>query len=82
MKKPSLTIVRAVYFIVLFVGAAVMLLATVTPYQTACLIAGFLLLIGDVAFYYVFYRCPNCGGFLGRNSSEFCQHCGQRLPWE
>lgn len=27
----------------------------------------------------VFYRCHNCGRFLGRDSVKFCPHCGSEV---
>lgn len=26
-----------------------------------------------------FWRCPHCGGNLGRDVSHYCTHCGHRL---
>ena len=25
------------------------------------------------------WRCPHCGGHLGRDVSQYCTHCGKRL---
>ncbi len=30
---------------------------------------------------WTFYRCPHCGGYLGRSGRRgFCPHCGHKLP--
>lgn len=26
-----------------------------------------------------FYKCPYCGKLLGRNGSDYCQHCGHKI---
>ncbi len=27
----------------------------------------------------IFFRCPSCGGHLGRGLPNYCPHCGEKL---
>ncbi len=40
---------------------------------------GVALLLAAVAFHFIFYRCPFCGGFLDRSTGNYCPHCGKDL---
>ena len=28
-----------------------------------------------------YYRCPDCGYFVGRNTGRYCAGCGKELDW-
>ena len=32
-----------------------------------------------ILFYSLYYRCPHCGKFLGREKVAFCPHCGREV---
>ena len=40
-------------------------------------------LVGYVALFLALWRCPYCGGHLGRIDSggDYCPHCGERLDF-
>lgn len=54
-------------------GFACILLVVVHPLFLA---AGLLMAAAALALNLVFYRCPHCGGHLGRTSGAYCPHCG------
>ena len=62
--------------ILLIVGFVVMLMGY---YHKAFLIAGACIACSCLIPHFLFYKCPHCGRFLGRNEGEFCQHCGKRI---
>lgn len=42
-------------------------------------VTGIIIMVGSGVFYLVFYRCPDCGKFLGRNTGEYCPYCGKAV---
>ena len=50
----------------------------------ALAVAGVLVMIGSVIFYFAGWVCPYCGGHLGRIDSggNYCRHCGKRLDFD
>ncbi len=40
---------------------------------------GIILLIGAVAFRFMFFKCPYCKKYLGRSSGEKCPYCGKEI---
>ncbi len=42
-------------------------------------IAGFIIIAGDLIFYFLCYRCPHCGRFLDRSRGDYCPYCGREL---
>lgn len=36
-------------------------------------------IISTLIFNLLFYRCPICGKFLGRDAVKFCPHCGSEI---
>ena len=42
-------------------------------------LAGVILILAAMAQYLIFYRCPSCGGHLGRGFPSYCPHCGEKL---
>ncbi len=28
------------------------------------------------------WRCPNCGEWLGRDMGKYCQHCGEKIDYD
>lgn len=58
--------------------AALVLLGTIAtniPLSCVGLGAGFAALFVNVKY----WRCPYCGGHLGRDPGQFCRHCGEEL---
>ncbi len=45
------------------------------------IVMGWLALIGAIICMALFYRCPHCGGHLGRTwyHNRYCPHCGYYL---
>ena len=39
-------------------------------------VLGILSAVGAILVNLIFWRCPKCGKWLGRDSGCFCQHCG------
>ena len=40
---------------------------------------GFIVMLSCLIPDYLYNRCPHCKKRLGRNSSSFCQHCGEKI---
>ncbi len=40
---------------------------------------GLVIGIAGVIIWVIFGRCPKCGEHLGRNLSEYCPHCGEKI---
>lgn len=40
------------------------------------------ILIANFVFQIVFWRCPYCGGALGRDAGHYCRHCSSELDWK
>lgn len=76
MRKPSLGVIKTIYFVMLVLGLLIAITGAkfvVTPLW----ICGIVVLMISNIIRFAFYRCPNCGGYLGRMTNEFCPHCGR-----
>lgn len=41
------------------------------------IVAGWIVLIGTIVFWALFYRCPHCNGWLPNwYRNKYCPHCG------
>ena len=36
----------------------------------------------SIALNFVWWRCPNCGEWLGRNGGKYCSHCGEKIDFD
>ena len=43
------------------------------------LFIGWLIFMLALIFYLLFYRCHECGKFLGRDKVKYCPHCGSEV---
>ena len=43
------------------------------------LLIGLVVAVSSLVPNLLFYKCPHCGKHLGRNGSDFCQHCGKSI---
>lgn len=62
------------------IGFAVLCMALLYTFEKnlfgiLCLLS----LAGAVGVNVVFWRCPRCGRWLGRDGGEFCRHCAAEL---
>ena len=62
----------AAAFIALILLSAVLKSILVMAFGLLCAIAG-------IAVNLAFWRCPYCGGHLGRDVGKYCSHCGHHL---
>lgn len=68
-----------IFWAVYAAGAAVLVAGAITK-LIALVIAGSAILICDILFRIIFYRCPHCGKFLDRNlPSGYCPRCGKKI---
>ena len=68
--------------IIFCIGGILMILLFVLYFLTpirAFLIAAIVMAFADLIFWILFGRCPACGKYLGRQSGEYCSHCGERI---
>ena len=62
--------------------AAAMLVTILAAYwleSVVLLVIAMGLCVADIAVNLVFWRCPYCGGHLGRDMRQYCTHCGKKL---
>lgn len=85
MKK--LNQIQSTGFICIGIAVLLEVFGAMTGVQ-ALSIAAAVLLLGCIAGYLMFFRCPHCGAFLGGrygsaikevNGEQVCPHCGCRL---
>lgn len=72
---------KKVKYLIYALGAACMLMV-VLLYITKSLVSLWLMLafvVAGIAVNLALWRCPHCGGHLGRDVSHYCTHCGHRL---
>ena len=52
--------------------------------RTWLAVAGVLVMIGSMIYYFAGWVCPYCGGHLGRIDSggNYCPRCGKRLDFD
>ena len=68
--------------IIFCIGGILMFLLFVLYFLTqsrAFLIAAIVMAFADLIFWIRFGRCPTCGKYLGKNSGEYCSHCGEKI---
>jgi len=81
--KKKLTLKRTqTLFIFAFLLALLLLLFGGTLDSAPLLIISFILIALDMIMYFIFWRCPHCARYLGRDVGEFCTHCGKKLEEE
>lgn len=76
MKRPKPQNVNRIYIAVLIVGAVTGLYGAQSE-KIAFFAASMVIIVGDMLFRILFYRCPHCGKFLDRSSGRYCPHCGE-----
>jgi hypothetical protein len=42
-------------------------------------VIGVIVIICDLIFHIIFYRCPHCGRYLDRNTGDYCPYCGKEV---
>lgn len=68
---------------VALIGVAVLCLAALYVRESTVFgILGILSAAGSLLVNLIFWRCPKCGRWLGRDSRSFCTHCGAPLDRE
>ncbi len=79
MKRRSLHTVRFVSY-ALFAAALLSILIGQISKVMAFPIAGVVFAFAGLIWNLIFYRCPHCRGYLGRNFPDgYCPHCGRKL---
>ena len=78
MKNLNLKKVNSIFGIALFVSIVILLCSAVFN-NIVLFIIGFVCSCGAVIFKMLFYRCPHCGKFLGRDTCRYCPHCGENV---
>ena len=76
-KKLKPKTVNSIYILLLILGA-------VTSFAGLGLgkpltVLGILILIGNMIFRWICFRCPYCGRYLDRSEGEFCPYCGKNV---
>lgn len=68
---------------VALIGLAFLCLALLYVKESTFIgVLGVLSAVGMIAINLIFWRCPKCGKWLGRDSKNFCTHCGAPLDRE
>lgn len=77
MKSVSLAVVQklSLAFFILGVGIMIIGLCIGTKKGLIVLLAGLLVLVGNIIFIAIFSRCPHCGGFI-KLRKHYCPYCG------
>ena len=78
MKKIPLKKVREIALLLFLLGFMVILAGAGFRLMPLILL-GCLVLVGEIVFLAIFWRCPHCGGFLDRSGGLYCPHCGHML---
>ena len=73
--KPKM--VRSIFWCLLGIGGILGIIGAL--YSVVLAVAGMILMICNMLFYFLFYRCPHCGRYLDRNTGEYCPHCGEKI---
>lgn len=68
-----------VLFWILFAAGTATGLMSLILDISVLMIACMVLIFAGMVQYMVFYRCPSCGGHLGRGLPNYCPHCGEKL---
>ena len=64
---------------VLFAVAVVVLICGYILKNTDVMFVGAYIALGMIVFRMLAYRCPHCGGPLGRGPITYCPHCGENI---
>ena len=64
--------------LILLAGVAIAFVGLLAR-QTAVALVGPAVIVGSIVFHIVFYRCPHCGSYLGRNTGPYCPECGKEV---
>ena len=79
--KLSLNQKTILYF--LFVIPAIILMAAGANTEHFGLIwLGFAVVAADIINHIRWWRCPYCGGFLGRDRGAYCKDCGHEIDYD
>lgn len=78
MKKLYPKKVNIISWIILLVGAFVGMCGVSIEVDVLIFI-GILIMLSQIIFRLIFYRCPHCGYYLGRDTDEYCTHCGEKV---
>lgn len=78
MKKIRPQMVNFCYIVVVAVAVLLALIAAVSNVKIFAVV-GLILLVADVFFRLVFYRCPYCHRYLDRSAGAYCPYCGKEM---
>ena len=75
----KLKTVKGIYLIALGLGIIIALIGGAVLHDQAVIWTGGGILIADIIFHLIFYRCPHCRRYLFRNDGGSCPSCGKAL---
>ena len=78
VKRIPLKKVRQIALLLCILGLVV-ILAGAGLRLIPLILLGCLVLVGEIVFLTLFWRCPHCGGFLDRGCGLYCPHCGHTV---
>lgn len=78
MKKLKPQMVNFCYIIIVVLAVALAAVGAISNIKTFATV-GLILLVADVFFRLVFYRCPYCHRYLGRSAGAYCPYCGKEM---
>lgn len=76
MKAMTLGKVYALYLVIILAGLVLFAFSLIIRSLAVVIIAS-LLLLADIVFFFIFYRCPHCRKSLAGKGGNYCPHCGQ-----
>lgn len=83
MKPIPLSIVFKLFIALVLLGILLEMIGAAVGDTVGLVILamGWLSMIGAIVIMALFYRCPHCGGYLGKTwyHDRYCPHCGHYL---
>ncbi len=77
----KLTTVRTVYICLLIAGLLLWIPSKLLA-SPVFSVAALVCLLAAIAILLIFWRCPSCRRYLGRQLwSRYCRHCGEELDF-
>lgn len=72
---------KKVKYLIYTLGAACMLMIILLGVTESMVFLWLALafVVAGIAVNLALWRCPHCGGHLGRDVSQYCTHCGKKL---
>ena len=66
------------FMIIVLFGFVVAMIGATTEIHLISVLS-LIVMFGAVIFKVLFYRCPNCGKFLGRDTVKHCPNCESKI---